>query len=187
MTALHRKVFIIIDDFTSQLFREQIGGTMLTKRIACLVLASILILSFVFSSVVVSADGGGTTVFLPAIIKQSTLTVATVNDQIQNLSPFFDRTSYEEDIVNLTQLNLVTVDRQNMVVENAIAGETRPFNGTQYTYTGPADISIDINTSTGNTLYTFILRPDMKFADGLPVSADDLIFTLYTYFDPAYN
>ena len=187
MTALHRKVIIIIDDFTSQLFREQIGGTMLTKRIACLVLASILILSFVFSSVVVSADGGGTTVFLPAIIKQSTLTVATVNDQIQNLSPFFDRTSYEEDIVNLTQLNLVTVDRQNMVVENAIAGETRPFNGTQYTYTGPADISIDINTSTGNTLYTFILRPDMKFADGLPVSADDLIFTLYTYFDPAYN
>ncbi len=160
---------------------------MLKKRFFSLVLVSILILSLVFGSVVVSAQGGGTTVFLPAILKQSTLTIATVFDQIQNLSPFFTSTSYEEDIVNLTQLNLLTTDRQGMVVENTISGETRSFNGTPYTYTGPADVDIDINTTTGNTLYTFTLRPDLKFADGLPVSADDLIFTLYTFLDPSFD
>jgi len=74
-----------------------------------------------------------------------------------------------------------------MVVENAIAGETRSFNGTPYTYTGPADTAIDINMTTGNTLYTFTLRPDLNFADGTPVSADDLIFTLYTFLDPSYD
>ena len=41
---------------------------MLNKRFFSLVLASILILSFVFSSVVVSAQGGGTTVYLPVIL-----------------------------------------------------------------------------------------------------------------------
>lgn len=171
---------------SSQHFNEQTGGPMLKKRFFSLVLASILILSFVFGSVV-SANGGGTTIFLPAILKQSTLTVATVYDQVQNLSPFFNSTSYEKDIVNLTQVNLITMDRQGMVVENAIAGETRPFNGSSYTYTGPADVEIEINVTTENTLYTFTLRPGLQFADGLPVSADDLIFTLYTFLDPAYD
>lgn len=171
---------------SSQHFNEQTGGPMLKKRFFSLVLASILILSFVFGSVV-SANGGGTTIFLPAILKQSTLTVATVYDQVQNLSPFFNSTSYEKDIVNLTQVNLITMDRQGMVVENAIAGETRPFNGSSYTYTGPADVEIEINVTTENTLYTFTLRPGLQFADGLSVSADDLIFTLYTFLDPAYD
>ncbi|HOZ39074.1 MAG TPA: ABC transporter substrate-binding protein [Anaerolineaceae bacterium] len=160
---------------------------MLKKRFFSLVLASILILSFVFSSVVVSADGGGTTIFLPVILKSSTLAVATQLNQIQNLNPFFRNTTSEEDIVNLTQLNLVTMDRQGMVVENAITGETRSFNGTPYTYTGPADVDIEINTTTGNTLYTFTLRTDLKFGDGMPVSVDDLIFTLYTFLDPSYD
>ena len=159
---------------------------MLKKRFFSLVLASILILSFVFGSVA-SANGGGTTIFLPAIFKQSTLTVATVFNSIHTLSPFFYTTSYERDIVDLTQLDLVTMDRQAMIIENAIAGETRPFNGTSYTYTGPADVDIEINGTTGNTLYTFTLRTGMKFADGLPVSADDLIFTLYTFLDPSYD
>lgn len=159
---------------------------MLKKRFFSLVLASILILSFVFGSVV-SANGGGTTIFLPAILKQSTLTVATVYDQVQNLSPFFHTTSYEKDIVDLTQLDSVTIDRQAMIVEDAIIGETRTFNGTSYTYTGPADVDIEINGTTGNTLYTFTLRTDLKFGDGLPVSSDDLIFTLYTFLDPAYD
>lgn len=160
---------------------------MLNKRFFSLVLASILILSFVFSSVVVSAQGGGTTVYLPVILKPATLSVATHLNSLQKLSPFFSDNSYEQDIVNLTQLNLVTMDRQAMVVENAIAGETRPFNGTPYTYTGPADVDIEINTATGNTLYTFTLRTDLNFADGLPVSADDLIFTLYTFLDPTFD
>jgi ABC-type transport system substrate-binding protein len=176
----------MLNNSINQQSTEQIGGTMLKKRFFSLVFSSILILSIVFSSVV-SADGGGTTVFLPAILKQSTLTVATSYNQIQNLSPFFNSTSYEKDIVNLTQVNLVTTDRQGMVIENAIAGETRSFNGTPYTYTGPANVDIEINATTENTLYTFTLRSGMQFADGLPLSADDLIFTLYTFLDPSYD
>jgi len=117
----------------------------------------------------------------------TSLTVVTFFDQLQNLSPFFNSIGAEKDIINLTQLSLLTTDRQGMVVENAIAGETRSFNGTPYTYTGPADVEIDFNTSTGNTLYTFTLRPDLKFSDGVPVSADDLIFTLYTFLDPSFD
>lgn len=119
------------------------------------------------------------------ISKPATLTVGYPSAP-EILSPFFYDTSYEEDVINLTQLNLLTTDRQGMVVENAITGETRSFTGTPYTYTGPADVAVDINTATGNTLYTFTLRSDLKFADGMPVSADDLIFTLYTFFDPTY-
>jgi len=159
---------------------------MYIKRSITLVLVSILILSFLFSSMAVSAEGGGTTTYLPIIWKYGSLNVG-YSSAVGLLSPFFSASSDELDIVNLTQLNLLTTDRQAMVVENAIVGETRSFNGTLYTYTGPADTAIDINTATGNTLYTFTLRSDLKFADGMPVSADDLIFTLYTFFDPSYD
>lgn len=158
---------------------------MLNRRFISMLLASIFFLSSLFGSIAASAQGGDTTVYLPMISKPGTLTVGYPSE-VGILSPFFYKNSYDLDIVNLTQINLLTTDRQGMVVENAVAGETRSFNGTPYTYTGASDVGIDL-LSTGNTRYTFTLRSDLMFADGTPVNADDLIFTLYTFLDPTYD
>ena len=104
----------------------------------------------------------------------------------QKFSPFFGDTAYDMDVSGMTQLGLMTTDRLGGIVYNAIEGETRPYNGTDYLYKGPADLSVKYDKEADITTYTAKLREDLKFSDGEPVTADDLIFTYYVYLDPSY-
>ncbi|MGI6150430.1 MAG: ABC transporter substrate-binding protein [Christensenellales bacterium] len=104
----------------------------------------------------------------------------------EKFSPFFADTGYDMDAVDMTQIAPLTTDRLGGIVFNAIEGETINFNGTDYTYTGPADISVDFDEAANVTTYVIKLRDDLKFSDGKPVTADDLIFTYYVYLDPDY-
>ena len=112
--------------------------------------------------------------------------VVAYQDFSQKFSPFFSETSYDADVVTMTQIALLTTDRVGGIVSNAIEGETHTYNGTDYLYTGPADTSVDYDPETDTTLYTAVLRDDLMFSDGTPVTADDVIFTYYTYLDPSY-
>ena len=103
----------------------------------------------------------------------------------QKFSPFYADTAYDQDVQAIVCGNgLLTTDRQGGIVYNAIEGETHAYNGTDYLYTGPADVSVVKGDTT--TTYTIKIRDDLKFSDGKPVTADDLIFTYYVYLDPAY-
>ena len=59
-------------------------------------------------------------------------------------------------------------------------------NGTDYLYTGPADLKVEYNEADDVTVYTAKIREDLKFWDGEPVTAKDILFTYYTYLDPTY-
>ncbi len=102
-------------------------------------------------------------------------------------SPFSVGNDSDNDVVSMTQLNLLTTDRTGGIIYNAIEGETVDYNGTAYKYTGPADISVDYDEDKDQTLYTIQIRKDLKFSDGVPISADDIIFTYYVYLDPSYS
>jgi len=104
----------------------------------------------------------------------------------QKFSPFFSDTGYDADVAGLTQIGLLTTDRVGGIVHNAIEGETVEYNGTPYLYTGPANTSVEYDEATDTTKYSAQLRDDIKFSDGTPVTADDIIFTYYTYLDPTY-
>ena len=101
-------------------------------------------------------------------------------------SPFFAATAYDQDAQSLTQLPLLTSDRTGAVVMNGIEGETIPYNGTDYTYYGPADCVITENDD-GTVFYDFTLRDDLVFSDGEPLTADDVIFSMYVLCDPTYD
>ena len=60
-------------------------------------------------------------------------------------SPYFYLSNADNKIVTLTQVQLLTIDRVGNPVLNGIEGETRSYNGTDYTYYGPADIVITEN------------------------------------------
>ena len=107
------------------------------------------------------------------------------NTLSQKFSPFYAQTSYDRDLVDITQVYLLTLDRAGSPVYNAIEGETIPYNGNDYTYTGIADISVEKGEET--TTYDIKLRDDVKFSDGENLTADDLIFTLYVLSDPSYT
>lgn len=104
----------------------------------------------------------------------------------EKFSPFYSETVYDRNVMELTQISMLTTDRVGAIVHNAIEGETREYNGTDYLYTGPADTAVEYDEASDTTKYTVKLRDDLKFSDGVPVTADDIIFTYYVYLDPAY-
>ena len=60
-------------------------------------------------------------------------------------SPFFAESAYDMDVQQMTQVPLLTSDRTGAVIQKGIEGETIEFNGTPYTYYGPADLTITEN------------------------------------------
>ena len=113
--------------------------------------------------------------------------VVAYNPFSQKFSPFFADTAYDVDVAGMTQIGMMTTDRVGAIVFNAIEGETRSYNGVDYFYSGPADLTVDYDEASDTTKYTAHLRDDLKFSDGEPVTADDVIFTYYTFLDPSYS
>ncbi|MBQ6474597.1 MAG: ABC transporter substrate-binding protein [Clostridia bacterium] len=101
-------------------------------------------------------------------------------------SPFFAETAYDQDVASMTQISLLTTDRVGTVIYKGIDGETIPYNGTDYTYYGPADLEVTENAD-GTVFYDFTLRDDLVFSDGEPVTVDDIIFNMYVLCDPTYD
>ena len=101
-------------------------------------------------------------------------------------SPFFSETAYDQDVWAMTSVNLLETDRQGAIVEKGKTGETRPYNGTDYTYNGIADLTITENAD-GTIAYDFDLRDDVVFSDGEKLTADDVIFSMYVLSDPTYD
>ena len=101
-------------------------------------------------------------------------------------SPFFAASAADQDVIDLTQIALLGADRKGEMVLNGIEGETREYNGTDYTYHGPADCVVTENAD-GTVTYDIKLREDLKFSDGEPVTIDDVIFSMYVFLDPTYD
>ena len=136
-------------------------------------LLAVLALSMLLSSTAVFADAD-----TPLVMGYSPFS--------QKFSPFYADTAYDQDVVGMTQLSLMTTDRVGGIIYNGIEGETISYNGTDYTYYGPADLTVEYDEAADITTYTAKLRDDLVFSDGEKITADDIIFTYYVYLDPAY-
>jgi len=101
-------------------------------------------------------------------------------------SPFFAASSADQHVIDLTNIALLGADRKGEMVLKGIEGETREYNGTDYTYYGPADCEVTENAD-GTVTYAVNMRDDLVFSDGTPITIDDVIFTMYVYLDPTYD
>lgn len=102
-------------------------------------------------------------------------------------SPFFAQNVDDVSIGSgYTQVPILNLDRVGNPVLNGIEGETREYNGTDYTYYGASDVVVTENAD-GTVDYDIKLRDDIKFSDGEPLTADDVIFSFYVYADPTYD
>ncbi|MCT4686404.1 ABC transporter substrate-binding protein [Vallitalea sp.] len=88
-------------------------------------------------------------------------------------SPFFATTGYDVEITDRTQESLITNNRLGEPASNLAVYET------------PKEIKDD----DGNimTVYRFKLQDNLKFSDGEPITADDIIFTYKVLCDPKYD
>ena len=105
----------------------------------------------------------------------------------EKFSAFFAESVPDQTIVNLTNLYLIENDRSGSIIYNGAnpEGETIAYNGTDYTYHTLANVTVTENED--NTVYNLKLRDDVVFSDGTPLTADDVIFSMYVYSDMDYD
>ena len=160
------------------------------SRMLALILVAVMALSLMAcggsTGASTSAGAGGTTETAAVAEDGETPLVVGYSPFNSKFSPFFSETAYDQDVQALTQLPLLTSDRMGAIVYKGIEGETIPYNGTDYTYYGPADLEVTENAD-GTVFYDFTLRDDLVFSDGEPVTIDDVIFSMYVLCDPTYD
>ena len=151
------------------------------KRTLALLLALVMSLSLLAGCGTQGGNtSGGTTT------DDTTPLVVGYSPFSSKFSPFFSETAYDQDVWLMTQLGLLTSDRTGAIIYKGIEGETIDYNGTDYTYYGPADLEVTENAD-GTVYYDFTLRDDLKFSDGEPLTIDDVIFSMYVLCDPTYE
>ncbi|MBQ2992123.1 MAG: ABC transporter substrate-binding protein [Clostridia bacterium] len=130
---------------------------------------------------------GMTTAFAEDTAAVETPIVVAIQTLSSKFSPFFADTGYDQDVVEMTQVPLMTTDRTGGIIFNGIEGETVSYNGTDYFYQGIADLSQVYDKEADITTYTAKLADNIKFSDGTQMTADDIIFNYYVYLDPSYT
>ncbi len=151
------------------------------KTLAIILILSMCLFAFVGCGGSGSQGGGD-----EEVVQSETPIVVGYSNFSSKFSPFFAETAYDQDVATMTSVALLNTDRQGAVVEKGKTGETRPYNNTDYNYYGPADLTITENED-GTVDYDFDLRDDMTFSDGEPLTADDVIFSMYVLSDPTYD
>ncbi len=92
-----------------------------------------------------------------------------------NFNPFFATSAVDSTMASVTQIGMMTTDEKG----NVTCGEDEPTVTLQYQTTIAEDESY--------TDYEFIIKNDIKFSDGEPLTIKDVLFNLYVYLDPSYT
>ena len=149
-------------------------------------LAILLALAMIFGLAACTSGGGSQGGGTDEPEESTTPLVVGYSPFSSKFSPFFSETAYDQDVYAMTQASLLTSDRTGAIIYKGIEGETIPYNGTDYTYYGPADLEV-VENADGTVDYNFKLREDLVFSDGEPMTIDDVIFSMYVLCDPTYD
>ena len=106
-------------------------------------------------------------------------------DPVLALNPFAV-SSEGNDVVEMTSVRLLTLDRNGKLVNKSIEGEISEFDGRTCKYKGISNVEIK-NVENEQTELVIKLRDEIKCSDGYNISIDDVIFTMYVLSDPKYN
>ena len=92
-------------------------------------------------------------------------------------NPFFSSSGPDNSIVGMTQISMLSADKD----ANVAVGEKEACVVLDYEQKDSSD-------STGKyTTYRFVLKNNIKFSNGTPLTMKDVLFNLYVYLDPAYT
>ncbi len=101
-------------------------------------------------------------------------------------NPFFSTSAYDSSILGMTQIGMLTADKNGKVA----CGDNEPVVVKQYTTTTLAEdgkTETKVASDIAYTRYDFVLKNDVKFSDGTPLTIKDVLFNLYVYLDPLYT
>ncbi len=98
----------------------------------------------------------------------------TFNYFLNEFSPFFCRSLNDLRVVDMTQIKLVQIDNDEVILD-AMSRKT-----------GLSDVSTSYDVDSRITTTVITLNPEAKFSDGTPLTADDVIFSYHVYADLFY-
>lgn len=103
----------------------------------------------------------------------------------QNFNPFFFTQQNDGEVVSLTQIPLITANRNAEVAcgDNE-ATVALAYKEVMYDANGNVTAEGDEN---GRTEYEFVIKNGIKFSDGVDLTIKDVLFNLYVYLDPMYT
>ena len=101
-------------------------------------------------------------------------------------NPFFSTSAYDGEIAGQTQISMLSADDNG---NNVAFGKDYPvvtldYNETMYDASGNPTTTGD---KKGTTVYQMVLKDNILFSDGQPLTAHDVLFNMYVYLDPAYT
>jgi peptide/nickel transport system substrate-binding protein len=106
---------------------------------------------------------------------ETTPLVISIGTLDGKFSPFFATSGYDVDVNDMAHIGLLHYNKFG----EPDAGIDVP----SYAYDFTQEISSDNSTST----YTFILKNKLTFSDGQPITAKDVLFSMYVLSDPMYD
>jgi len=140
----------------------------MTKKILSLILCLALCLSM---GATLTGCGGGSGKDVDAFV--------IMTEQLDGLfNPFFYTSSYDGTIVSMTQIGMLT----SKVGADGKVGVAFGEN--------EAVVTLDyesVENGDNTTSYYFVLKNGIKFADGEPLTMEDVLFNYYVYLDPVYT
>lgn len=132
-----------------------------------------------FSSVMALVLGG--TVLMPTLAackKPTKDSIVIMTEELSGLfNPFYATSGADMDVIGMTQIGMLSTDRDgNPTAGDNEATVVKSFN---YETVGTGD---DVQT-----VYTFVLKNNLTFSDGQPLTMEDVLFNMYVYLDPSYT
>ncbi len=111
---------------------------------------------------------------------ESTRLVMSIGELDGVFNPFFSSSATDGSIVSMTQVGMLSSDKEG----NVAFGEDEPCVVLDYeeSTNKPSD-----DKETWRTTYKFVLKNNLKFSNGSPLTMKDVLFNLYVYLDPAYT
>ena len=138
-------------------------------------LALVVVMIFGCLSSLIACGGKKGTV----IDNESTRLVLSTSELDGVFNPFYSSSGPDGSIVGMTQIGMLSSDKDGKVAY----GVDEPCVVLDYEAitTYEAD-----GTTPKETVYRFVLKNNLKFSNGSPLTMRDVLFNLYTYLDPAY-
>lgn len=145
-----------------------------TRKFVALVLAIVLVFGAVAAVIVtlVNNKGGGT-----VVDNESTRLVLASSELDGVFNPFYSTSAADGSIVGMTQIGMLSSDKDGKVAY----GENEACVVLDY-----EAVTVKDGETVKETTYYFVLKNNLKFSDGSPLTMKDVLFNLYVYLDPAY-
>ncbi|MCD8205775.1 MAG: ABC transporter substrate-binding protein [Clostridia bacterium] len=105
--------------------------------------------------------------------------IVIMSEELSGLfNPFYATTGADQEVVGMTQIGMLSTDSEGEL----ICGEDEATVVLAYDYVTPEE-----DTSLTESTYRFVIKNDLYFSDGTPLTINDVIFNMYEYLDPVYT